>query len=76
MRALRAWLALAVYLLAGAHAAAAVLTLRAFGMTVSDIGRPERFYRDTLGSRPFRASTSMIRRWQRCSACRPRRWTY
>jgi catechol 2,3-dioxygenase-like lactoylglutathione lyase family enzyme len=49
MRALRAWLALAVYLLAGAHAAAAVLTLRAFGMTVSDIGRTERFYRDTLG---------------------------
>jgi catechol 2,3-dioxygenase-like lactoylglutathione lyase family enzyme len=49
MRASCGWLALAIYVLAGAQAAAAVLTLRAFGMPVSDIGRTERFYHGTLG---------------------------
>jgi catechol 2,3-dioxygenase-like lactoylglutathione lyase family enzyme len=46
-----ACLVLAVFMLAGAPASAAVLTLREVGLTVADIGRTERFYRDTLGFR-------------------------
>jgi len=51
MIALCARLALALAILAGAHARADVLTMRAIGLTVSDLDRTERFYRDTLDFR-------------------------
>ncbi len=49
--ALCAGLMFAVFLLPGAHAHAGVLAMRTIGLTVSDIGRTERFYRDKLDFR-------------------------
>jgi len=51
MRALCARLTLVLLILVSAHARADVLTIRAIGLTVSDLDRTERFYRDTLDFR-------------------------
>jgi catechol 2,3-dioxygenase-like lactoylglutathione lyase family enzyme len=51
MTALFARLALALCLLAGAPTRAEVLAVRTIGLTVADLDRTERFYRDTLDFR-------------------------
>jgi len=51
MRVLCVRLALALFLLAGPPARAEVLSVRAIGLTVADLDRTERFYRDTLDFR-------------------------
>ena len=51
MMALCAGFTLALSIPAGAHARAEVLAVRTIGLTVSDLDRSERFYRDTLDFR-------------------------